>query len=467
MNAARSLERVAGPAPKARPGKAWIYQLTFIAAHVPLAILIPKHSSLAAWHAMGSVAVGVFFALFSRRWERAAYVAAYIVGAEVFWRMRAAEIPWESAKYAVVLILGIALARFGRRPRSLLPVAYFALLLPSVYFTVAQLDRQEAREQVSFNLSGPLALAVSALFFCSLRLTRGEMRWLYVSLVAPVVSIAYAGVMAFQKYAPTEFGTGSNPLTSGGFGPNQVSAALGLGVLFAFLYLVIGTGNKLATGAFVVLALFLFRQTAITFSRGGLYMAVGGMAAASFFLAGDRKSRLRLAGVLALALPILFFVIWPRLESLTGGAIGERFSSLESTGRDLLIKADLKTWAENPVLGVGPGLGGKNRLIFFHASTAHTEYSRMVSDHGLLGFVSLLMLVAMAFGNLRAATTRLERALAAAVLAYSVLSMAVDGMRISAGSFAFGLSGARLLIPRRQSAAAGKPARKVRVAVRP
>ena len=458
--------RVAGPPPKAKPGNAWIFQLAFIAAHVPLAVLIPKHSSLANWHAMGAVAVGVFFAGFTRRWERAACVAAYIVGAEVFWRMRSAEIPWETGKYGMALVLGIALVRFGRMPRTLLPLAYFGLLLPSVFLTVNQLNAEETREQVSFNLSGPLALAVSALFFCSLRLTRGEMRWLYVCLIAPAVSIAYAGVVAFQRYAPTEFGTGSNPLTSGGFGPNQVSAALGLGVLFAFLYLVVGAGNMVATGAFVLISLFLFRQAVFTFSRGGVYMAVGGMAAAAFFLAGDRKSRLRLAGVLAVALPLLFFVIWPRLESLTGGAIGERFSSTESTGRDLLIQADLKTWAEHPILGVGPGLGGKNRLMFFHASTAHTEYSRMLSDHGVLGLLSLFALVALAFSNLRAAPTRLDKALCAAVLAYAVLSMAVDGMRLCAGSFAFGLSGARLLLPRRKVAAAVPTVRKVPVAAR-
>ena len=469
MNAVRPLERFSGPAPKPpapkpKPGSAWMFQLAFIAAHLPFAMFVPKHSSLASWHARGAVAVGVVFALFSRRWERTACVAAYIVGAEVFWRMRDADIPWEAAKYAVVLILGIALVRFGRRPRSLLPVAYFGLMVPSMYFTMTQMDSQEAREQLSFNLSGPLALAVSALFFSSLRFTRDEMRWIYVSLVAPVVSIAYAGVLYFQTHTPTEFGTGSNALTSGGFGPNQVSAAIGLGILVVFFYLVLGAQNAAATGAFVLLALFLFRQCAITFSRGGLYMAMGGIAAASFFLAGDRKSRMRLAGLLVVALPVLFFVIWPRLESLTGGAIGERFSSTASTGRDLLIKGDLETWGENPILGAGPGLSGKNRLKYFRVATAHTEYSRMVSDHGLLGFLSLLALIGMSIGALRAASTRLDKAIAVGFLAYSLLSMAVDGMRLAAGSFAFGLAAARVVLPRRHRTVAAKPVAKMGLA---
>ena len=471
MNAVRPLERASGPAPRPpasrpKPGNAWMLQIAFIAAHLPFAMLAPKHSSLATWHARGAVAVGVVFALFSRRWERTACIAAYIVGAEVFWRMRDADIPWETGKYAVVLILGIALARFGRRPRSLLPVAYFGLMVPSVYFTVTQMGSQDAKDQLSFNLSGPLALAVSALFFSSLRFTRDEMRWIYVSLVAPVVSIAYAGVLYFQTHTPTEFGTGSNALTSGGFGPNQVSAAIGLGILVVFFYLVLGTPNVATTAAFGLLALFLFRQCAITFSRGGLYMAMGGIAAASFFLVGDRKSRMRLAGLLIVALPVLLFVVWPRLESLTGGAIGERFASTESTGRDLLIKGDLETWGENPIMGAGPGLSGKNRLKYFRVATAHTEYSRMVSDHGLLGFLSLLALIGMSIGALRAASTRVDKAIAVGFLAYSVLSMAVDGMRLAAGSFAFGLAGARLLVPRRQPAATAATVRKGRIAAR-
>ena len=36
---------------------------------------------------------------------------------------------------------------------------------------------------------------------------------------------------------------------------------------------------------------------------------------------------------------------------------------------------------QNQVLGVGPGLGGKNRLRYFRVATAHTEWSRMIAEH--------------------------------------------------------------------------------------
>jgi O-antigen ligase len=159
---------------------------------------------------------------------------------------------------------------------------------------------------------------------------------------------------------------------------------------------------------------------------------------------------------------VFLFVIWPRLEALTGGAIGERFSSTSSSGRDLLIQADLKTWSENPIFGAGPGLGAKNRIEFFKSAAAHTEYSRMLAEHGLLGLMSLVTLGLMAAASIRG-STRLEKTLAAALLVYSLLQMTVDGMRLAAPGFAFGLAAARLVVPRRQAAA--QPAERIRLAV--
>jgi len=80
-------------------------------------------------------------------------------------------------------------------------------------------------------------------------------------------------------------------------------------------------------------------------------------------LARDRRTRWRLLGAAAVILPILVFVIWPRLESMTSGVIGERFGDTQLTGRDLLIKGDLESWSENIVLGIGPGMGGPSGFL--------------------------------------------------------------------------------------------------------
>ncbi len=145
--------------------------------------------------------------------------------------MRRAKIPWEFGKYAVILVLGVALLRTWNTRRSWVPAIYFALLLPSAILTFTSLDSWEARNQLSFNLSGPLALAVSLLFFSSLRLRPRELRWIYACLLAPIVSIATIATVNLRKLDPDDFANQSNRIASGGFGPNQVSAILGLGIL--------------------------------------------------------------------------------------------------------------------------------------------------------------------------------------------------------------------------------------------
>ncbi len=93
----------------------------------------------------------------------------------------------------------------------------------------------------------------------------------------------------------------------------------------------------------------------------------------------------------------------------------------------------------------------------YESAAAHTEYTRLLAEHGLLGLGALALMAMIAAGNLRRAPTRLDKALAAGMLAYSLLFMAVDGMRLSATSFAFGVSGVRLLLPRRRVTASPVP----------
>jgi hypothetical protein len=66
----------------------------------------------------------------------------------------------------------------------------------------------------------------------------------------------------------------------------------------------------------------------------------------------------------------------------------------------------------------------------------------------------------MAYRHLKAPSTRLGKALGAAMLTYSLLSMMVDGMRLAAAAFAFGMGGAKLLVEmRRRPAAVPAPPR--------
>ena len=92
-----------------------------------------------------------------------------------------------------------------------------------------------ARDQLSFNLAGPFALAVSVWFFGALRLTEAQRSRVLLSLAAPAVAVAAVAALRINHVTAIDFTTESNFATSGGFMPNQVSAALGLGAAAAGL----------------------------------------------------------------------------------------------------------------------------------------------------------------------------------------------------------------------------------------
>ena len=442
---------------------AWLLQLCFIAAHVPLALAIPKHSRLAAIHALLALGIGLIAAVMPRKSHFVAYAAAYITGAAVFWRMKAAKIPWEFDKYAIVAIFVVALVFSVRIRRPAFALAYVALLVPSAFLTLSSASWADAKAMLSFNLSGPIALGCSMLFFSSIRLSPAQMRWLATSLLAPIVGIAaiaaYSLQAALQDPDFEFYGGSSNATTSGGFGPNQVSAILGLGIVAILVYLIVAKASRVLSGAMLFLTLLLLRQCLITLSRGGIYMALGAVAAASFYLLRERAYRRKLLAGGAVVAVILIVVVIPRLQAMTGGVLVSRFENTSGTGRELLIKGDLDSWSQNPLLGVGPGMGGANRLKYFSVPTAHTEYTRLLAEHGLLGLVSLVLLGAMAVRNIRDQKTPQARAVSAAFLTYALLFMAVDAMRFGAPAFVFGVSGVTLVVARRRMRAVA-PARR-------
>jgi hypothetical protein len=73
------------------------------------------------------------------------------------------------------------------------------------------------------------------------------------------------------------------------------------------------------------------------------------------------------------------------------------------------------------------------------AIAAHTEFSRLLSEHGTFGLVALLVFIGAAVANLRRAVDARSRAVIAGLSAWSALFMMSAAMRILAPSFAFGI----------------------------
>src|SRR5687767_4773710 len=88
--------------------------LDYFALQAVLAVGMKISGSFATLHALLTAVVGLSLVLFSRRPITGVYVAAYIVGAEVLWRMSRAGVFWEYSKYVMVLVLVISMLRTGR-----------------------------------------------------------------------------------------------------------------------------------------------------------------------------------------------------------------------------------------------------------------------------------------------------------------------------------------------------------------
>lgn len=424
--------------------------LAFFALHIPLALSMSQYPELGLLHALATLAVGLWWTTFRGRPERVAYVGAYITGAEVLWRMTHTPIFWEFGKYALATVFLVSMIVRRSLKAPVLPLLYFALLLVSVAFTSSSMNFQTARKEISFNLSGPFALMVSAWFFSQLELSRQQILRLFWALIGPVVGVASIAILSTLTVGDLSFSTRSNFITSGGFGPNQVSAALGLGALMAYLFVVEkGTSFNLRVlmlGALIILA----AQSVLTFSRTGFYVTVGSAVAGSLWLTSSNRGRITDIFVAALLFTIATYVVFPRLESLTHGVVTSRFESTKLTGRDRLAAAELKAWEENPIFGLGPGGAETHRHRILPRSgellvASHTEYTRLLAEHGLLGLDALLLLLVMAIRNFRRANTTEGKVLVTSFLVWSLLFMAGSAMRIVAPSFLYGLSFATFL----------------------
>ena len=422
-------------------GVEYVY-LPLLILHLPLGILLYNSSVAAFLHPAIVMTIGLYWAIQKRQpIERVAFVAAYLIGSEVLWRMANAPIFWELGKYGSSLIMIVALFRreHFKIPNSIL--SYLLFLIPSCFITFAIDDLYWAKDKASFSMSGPICLFASSWFFSHVQLSLPKLKWLMLIITIPLVSVAMTTLFYTLSNPDIEFNTESNLMTSGGFGPNQVSAMLGLG-LYATVsaYLLFKNGFKM-TVILGILALFFAVQSVLTFSRGGMYAAVGALVIASLFQV-DRPGQLikRLIPVVALA-AVFVMVLFPSLDNFTGGKLEERFESVDTTNRADIISSDLDVFWNDPYFGAGVGRSADERYeISQHYALSHTEFSRLLSEHGMLGIFAILSLAIASFFNIKCQKKGIGRALSAGAIAWSCLFMLSAGMRLAAPGFIWGIS---------------------------
>lgn len=407
-------------------------------AHPLLALAILIWPIFATAHILFTVTLGLSFALFSKDTRNVGFVAAYVVSAELLWRMTNVSIFWELGKYFTILILGIGFLRTKTWQRAGLPVLYFLFLGPSIPLTVSIMGFADARTAISFNMSGPFALMISTLYFSQITLDQYAIRRIAGWVILPILGISTLVLFGTLSAETIEFtAKDSNFITSGGFGPNQVSAILGLGGGLAFL-LFLTYKSPTSRWIAIILMLGFLIQSVLTFSRGGLYnvLLMAGLA----LVHSLRDVRRRNTIILILLVMGLAggYLIFPYLNAFTGKMLEERFINLDTTRRTQIALADLELWANNPLLGVGPGVSQISR--FSVTGVSHTEYTRVLAEHGFAGLLSLLILLWIAVRTYLRAYTIETQIWVSALMAWSFMEMSHSAMRVVAISFLYGLA---------------------------
>lgn len=418
--------------------------LVLLAGHVPLAAIMYGIRPAATAHAFGVFLLGLLF-LARRRNDLALYMVGYMAGAEVLWRICEAQTNHEFAKLAgTVLLAGIGFRHFNFK-RSAWIVFYMLLLLPSAYLTLDDLPLEFARKRLSFNLSGPISLTIAVLTFSNLKITAAQLRRFLLSFTYPIIGICTCIAISLITSDQLDFNTQSNFEASAGFGPNQVSSILAMGAICMFLFHMVFLNKRLFRSPFVqrqltlwLMALFLI-QSAFTFSRGGIYMATASILASGVILLRDREARKKfIFSTVALGL-LGIFVVLPVLNRYTEGAFLDRYLETDTTGRADILDTELLLWQKNWLLGVGPGMRIYHIDEDNNASAAHTEYTRMIGEHGLLGVLALFILLFGIFAGWRSLDNYQSKAIGTATTVCAMLFWAVNGMRIFAPQVLIGL----------------------------
>jgi O-antigen ligase len=416
--------------------------------HLPLALIMERYPVVASVHALGVVVIGLAWAFSGARPERVAYAGAYAVGAEVLWRMTDEQFPPDLAKYALAAVLGLLILRSSGLRLPALPISYFALLVPSAWLTIGALGLSGAAwHAVASSLSGPLALAVCVWFFHGRPLSWPQLRTLFWCLVGPLLGIAAIALYGTVTAENLRFIADSNATTSGGFDPNKVSSALGLGGMLS-LFLAAQARRRIVGCLAISCCLWFAAQALLTLSRGGIYSAaIGAALALAHWIGPPRQYHRRLAMLALLVVGLAYLVV--QLNEFTRGALLARFTSVDTTGREEIAAADLRVWEQNIVLGVGAGMSAERRLDTLGShKEPHTEFTRLLAEHGILGLLAIFLLLGMVWSGYRAAPSPAARGWVAGLSAWSLTTMSHSAMTIAAPSFVFGLMMIKMADPR-------------------
>ena len=382
-----------------------ITYLRLLFIHAALGVIIFLFPFLAKIYTILILLAGITWMLKSKNENNEAlFISAYIVGVEVFLRMTDGNPIHELSKYLVIFFLIFGMLYRGFSRNSFIYIVFLLLLLPGIIIGANALSFDtNVRKAIAFNVSGPICLAISALYCYQRVVNKEDLKRILIFLGLPILSMSIYLFLYNPSVKDVVTGTQSNFETSGGFGPNQVSTILGLG-MFAFftLFFVYSNTKRLIVVNLVITILMAYRGI-VTFSRGGvitgLVMIVSLVVV--IYLVSSKKVRAKIL-TLSMFLVLGGGLLWSYTIYTTNGMIEYRYANKDARGREkadrlggreAIADTEIKAFMENPIFGLGVGKNKEYReeLTGLKVSN-HNEITRMLADHGSLGILGLIIL---------------------------------------------------------------------------
>ena len=374
---------------------------------------------------------------------------AYFTGAEVLFRMTKGGLAYEASKYLVILFVLMGMFFKGISGKGYPYFIYLILLVPSIIVASMTLTLDaNFRTNIAFVLSGPVCLGAAALFCYDRKVTRDQIMDVVLYMSLPIITMTTYIFLYNPSVKDVLYGTASNNASSGGFGPNQVSTVLGLGIFCLVVRLFMKSPTLfLKIFNLLLLGAITFRCI-VTFSRSGTAAAVIVIAAFlySLFSKSNAKQMSQIMGSFII-MTILLIITWSISSNQTRGLIDMRYLNLDSkgnekaditTGRLDLFNEEISGFVNNPFIGIGASRIKDVRVetIGRHLPS-HNEIGRLLSEHGLLGLIILgiLIIKPMAYR-----TTNKRNYFFYAFLAFWFATINHSGMRIAAPSFIYALA---------------------------
>lgn len=329
--------------------------------------------------------------------------AAYVTGIEVLVRMVNGG-GYEFAKYTVLIfaLLGIYYSGFSKK--SWLYVLYLLLLVPSLLLIDGLKDLSRSGiNTIIGHLSGPICLGFLSVYAFEKKVSFSQLSNLLLLAALPTVSLAFY-VFLGSPDPKCILGVGSNNHFSGLFGPNQVSTALGLGMFIFFARAILNSEPRTHFALNLSLGTFLGYTGLLTFSRAGMITGFFAMIATVVFVFlksesyGRQKAKLGLVAFL-----FCFTAIFVSVSYQTHGLLVKRYTNRDHLGhtkrdkagdRRALATEEVKLFVKNPLLGVGVTEAEHSRKVRLGGEyQSHDEITRMLAEHGSLGFIGVLILM--------------------------------------------------------------------------